>query len=98
MSSTTDKPFVTPVTGGGGVSPDASPGLKSERGRPGPALKALMRWHEPTALLGDQPGTASPVTGATWKTTLGVTTAAGIKTVMGAVLANIKTDLGLTPR
>jgi hypothetical protein len=37
-------------------------------------------------------------TGATWKTTLGVTTAAGIKTVLALALASIKTDLGLTPR
>jgi hypothetical protein len=36
--------------------------------------------------------------GATWKTTLGVTTAAGIKTVFALALASIKTDLGLSPR
>lgn len=28
---------------GGGVAPPATPGLKGERGRPGPALRALMR-------------------------------------------------------
>jgi hypothetical protein len=38
------------------------------------------------------------VSAGTWKTTLGVTTASGIKTVLGLALGSIKTSDGLTPR
>jgi hypothetical protein len=60
------RPYAMTRTGGG-VSPPATPGLKGERGRPGPALRALMR-HVDTQRF-ESPGTAAaavPVTGSPW--------------------------------
>jgi hypothetical protein len=52
-----ERPYAITRTGGG-VAPPARPGLKGERGRPGPALRALMR-HVDTARFA-APGEASP--------------------------------------
>lgn len=64
-----NRPYASLQTGGG-VSPPATPGLKGERGRPGPALRALMR-HVDTQRF-ERPGVSPAGTAFTQAVTGGV--------------------------
>lgn len=54
----TREPFARIVGNGGGVAPSIPAGLKAERGRIGPALRAVMRYGRPS-ISGEVPGTAA---------------------------------------
>jgi hypothetical protein len=90
-----ERPYAITRTGGG-VAPPARPGLKGERGRPGPALRALMR-HVDTARF-EAPGQASPAapdepTGTVNATNANDTLAAtGTSTVSGSLAKTNSND------
>lgn len=89
------RPFTGALMPGGGVVPNITPGLKSERGRVGPGRSALNRFVDYRNL--DPTGAAIPAAATgTLKTAFGLADAS-IKTFAGLAKASTKTFGGLTP-